>query len=826
MIFSFYLHAQIDLGTFTDPRDGNTYKQVQIGTQIWMAENLKYLPSVNNSSYYSNTSPYYYVYDYEGYNVNEAKSTFNYNTFGVLYNWPAAMNGHTSSHAIPSGVQGVCPSGWHLPSKGEWENLIRYLVQKGYNYDGSQDGFLDINDNKLGKAIASKNFWKPAFMETEGDVDTEPEKNNSSGFNGLPSGTLNDFYDGAPFFDDIGVITEWWTASEKDGLRWYTELYAEGNCLWLAREYARKRTGSSVRCVSDEEVTIQPTISVQVRPCSEDWSNWSWDHQEFNDAYFVAAVEISSSVNTENIEIEAKIGDNPMNIILADLDLNLDEKIDILRDYKSIFYIYSNELSYHLENKLLSIKVTSSNEDSINYEYRDKVSMYFLKDDNGEPYSFFRDSYQFSNYDDMTFKEFVNEIEAHGTKVNLSLAGFKYLAVNNGRCFGMAASAGAYFKMPWLKPISGYPFDWGVHHYDAHHSVISNINSYHLNQAIGITNRTYQELDDVIPSIKTEITNGYPVVLSCNDTNGIRSKHAYLATKITEFGNQNLKAIQIYENEFSGMKDILLKSDGSIMNGEAVYDEFYQFGREVFEPFDPRKFENRIIEQLLNTVVDNNSKLFCVACPVRLFVVGNNNRRAGFDEEGIEYNEIEGAEVERYLTGDGEFDYVTYITVPAENECMVQLFAYEENQISFEYYAPNNTDILMGNLNEFTMYKNTYAIFDESKSQLELIIDDNGDWETDRTLPLELKSPLFADKGITQSFLKIYPNPVKGQFRISCDSDLPFSLTISTDKGEIIRELKSLTNTLEIDLSTYAQGIYFITIRSKDFVTTRKIVKL
>jgi uncharacterized protein (TIGR02145 family) len=119
--------SSIVYSTIKDARDNQTYRIVTIGSQTWMAENLKYLPSVVRPRTGSKTTPHYYVYGYDGTNVTDAKATANYNTYGVLYNWPAAMNGTASSTTNPSGVQGVCPDGWHLPSDAEWTELTDYL---------------------------------------------------------------------------------------------------------------------------------------------------------------------------------------------------------------------------------------------------------------------------------------------------------------------------------------------------------------------------------------------------------------------------------------------------------------------------------------------------------------------------------------------------------------------------------------------------------------------------------------------------------------------------------------------------------------------------
>ena len=85
-------------------------------------------------------------------------------TYGALYTWAAAMHGAASSEAVPSGIQGVCPSGWHLPSNNEFTILVNYLITNGYNYDGTGTG------NKIGKAVADSVHWIPS--PSEGTVAT------------------------------------------------------------------------------------------------------------------------------------------------------------------------------------------------------------------------------------------------------------------------------------------------------------------------------------------------------------------------------------------------------------------------------------------------------------------------------------------------------------------------------------------------------------------------------------------------------------------------------------------------------------------------------
>jgi uncharacterized protein (TIGR02145 family) len=206
----------------TDSRDENTYSYKTIGTQVWMTENLAYLPSVVGPGTGSNSTAYYYVYGYDGTDVDAAKATSNYTTYGVLYNWPAAMSGAASSSADPSGVQGICPTGWHLPSHAEWTTLTTYL------------GGESVAGGKM-KEAGESHWTNPNTGAT-----------NESGFTALPGGYRYNYGK----FDVIGILGSWWSSTEfSTGYAWYRSLYYYSS--HVGRYYANKANGFSVRCLRD-----------------------------------------------------------------------------------------------------------------------------------------------------------------------------------------------------------------------------------------------------------------------------------------------------------------------------------------------------------------------------------------------------------------------------------------------------------------------------------------------------------------------------------------------------------------------------------------------
>ena len=195
--------------------EGYNYSTVQIGDQCWFSENCRYLPEVSPSSEGSETDPYYYVYGYEGTDVASAQATGNFATYGVLYNWPAVM------------TESICPSGWHIPSDGEWQTMEISLGMS--ESDAAQTGW---RGSPVGDYMKSTSGWN------------SDNGTNLSGFTGLPGG----YRDSGGFFDD-GNDGDWWSASESGSYSWKRKLYQHYDTV--DRFNINRSNGVSARCVRD-----------------------------------------------------------------------------------------------------------------------------------------------------------------------------------------------------------------------------------------------------------------------------------------------------------------------------------------------------------------------------------------------------------------------------------------------------------------------------------------------------------------------------------------------------------------------------------------------
>jgi uncharacterized protein (TIGR02145 family) len=228
--------------------DGNVYNTVKIGNQCWAKENLRTThyadgSSIDLGSDTSSTTAYRY---------NPGNNTNNVATYGYLYNWSAVMHGARSSDANPSGVQGICPTGWHVPSDKEWEELE--------NYVSSQSQYVCGNaSTKIAKALAATSGWSSS--NTDCAIGNGLENNNATGFSALPAG----FYSSNNYAINFGSYTYIWStykSSNRSAHGWtlgtsYTSLE------WFSHEIF---IGLSVRCLHD---SIISPISEQLNSVQE-----------------------------------------------------------------------------------------------------------------------------------------------------------------------------------------------------------------------------------------------------------------------------------------------------------------------------------------------------------------------------------------------------------------------------------------------------------------------------------------------------------------------------------------------------------------------------
>ncbi len=207
LLLSASAFAQQSCGTVTD-FDGNTYATVQIGEQCWMKENLRTTHYADGTSISHGNTESFDV----GYWYYPDDNSSNKATYGLLYNWKAVMRDSSSSSSNPSGVQGICPKGWHVPSYAEWTQLTDYVSSQSEYWCGG-------NSDAIAKALASTTKWK-----CSGDncgVGNNPSTNNATGFSALPAGG---------YHGNFGYGASFWSSTYAGGLElYYGSAYAHSN---------------------------------------------------------------------------------------------------------------------------------------------------------------------------------------------------------------------------------------------------------------------------------------------------------------------------------------------------------------------------------------------------------------------------------------------------------------------------------------------------------------------------------------------------------------------------------------------------------------------
>ncbi|MGL1902531.1 MAG: hypothetical protein OCC49_10375 [Fibrobacterales bacterium] len=223
--------TQVVTGTFTDVRDNNEYKYLEVNGQKWMAENLRFF--VQDSTH---------CYD---------NSIENCKKYGYLYNWTTVM-GIDSSYineqyngVFQIDARGICPYGWHVPIDYEWDGLLRSIQQLVQSSDAIQNkgSLYDIAN-----ALKSSTLWLQDTVWVSFEEPTSILNGNGTdqfGFNILPSG-----YRTSTSYQRMGSHSMFWTATEINDTRAMARDFDRSELVF--HNDNNKYYGASVRCVEDK----------------------------------------------------------------------------------------------------------------------------------------------------------------------------------------------------------------------------------------------------------------------------------------------------------------------------------------------------------------------------------------------------------------------------------------------------------------------------------------------------------------------------------------------------------------------------------------------
>jgi uncharacterized protein (TIGR02145 family) len=192
-------------GTLFDTRDGQTYKVVKIGNQIWLAENFRYLPSIKEKGdLYENS----WVYE----NNNDYLDLH----YGRLYDWNTAMS--------------IAPAGWKLPSNEDFQELIDFV---------KEDNDFGYGKDRVGSYLKSVNGWEPC--------DGIKPNNDKYGFSAKPAGC---YVKKSKIFYDANGYASFWSATKSNSDSSYSCcLFYNKNEVFRSYEFSSR--GFSVRLIKD-----------------------------------------------------------------------------------------------------------------------------------------------------------------------------------------------------------------------------------------------------------------------------------------------------------------------------------------------------------------------------------------------------------------------------------------------------------------------------------------------------------------------------------------------------------------------------------------------
>lgn len=213
------------VGTGVTDIDGNSYKTIKLGTQEWMAENLKVTKYRNGNPIPNVTDSAQWIGLTTGAWCTFNNEPANNAIYGKLYNWYAVADNRN-----------ICPTGWHVPTKDEWEKLIAYIdptyVYVPNNTSMSSSSYAGLAMKSVGSIQSRQSTWLYDNIAS-----------NSSGFSAEAGGGRSNFF----FGTRIGAY--FWSSTESSSIRSYCPQLSRGSTLQLFD--FEKNIGLSIRCIKD-----------------------------------------------------------------------------------------------------------------------------------------------------------------------------------------------------------------------------------------------------------------------------------------------------------------------------------------------------------------------------------------------------------------------------------------------------------------------------------------------------------------------------------------------------------------------------------------------
>ena len=452
-----------------------------------------------------------------------------------------------------------------------------------------------------------------------------------------------------------------------------------------------------------------------------------------------------------NLNVKAYYGGKLMKLLLNtskfNLDTNGDSTIDIFPAINNVyglqFLAMSDSLTSNQINKLLELKISSIDGNQTSIDYKDTVSYYFAKSPNNiKAFSLSRDAYSFEDLSSLSSEEIIYILNKStffsGPNGILNGLIISYLPrYEDGRCYGMAATAGTYFLDPSKKPF----INKDVFDYDSTQVLVADniTNAYLIQNYYNLFNNF--DLSVAYNNLLNELMVNHPVLLNIKNKNE-KDWHVDLGLALTTFKNQNKGYISLYENHFPAKNytaTINLKSSTfSYSQEDQQFDQFSTVPFSVFLANDLDIILNKFISKISSNLLTLGQKIFSVFCPVNLMLQNSRSQKVGYDSLGVFHNDIPGAQVKRSPTSNSPNDSLTTIYVPANDKYIEKIYGNGNGYMHLANYSATDTIHLnVSYIDSIYITPSTICSLNENNSSGQLEVDRNSDGIIDSTVQIQ-----------------------------------------------------------------------------------------